>query len=89
MEIEGGYNAIDCKGFININGIRLKAHNLVLRRKSPYIWRSQTEEESEKQELSKLQDLSHIPDILTKLENRGTQAMNPMNSLRGNSWLRV
>lgn len=39
MEIEGGYNAIDCKGFININGMRLKAHNVVLRRKSPYIWR--------------------------------------------------
>jgi argininosuccinate synthase len=46
MEIEGGYNAIDCKGFININGIRLKAHNLVLRRKSPYIWRSQPEGDS-------------------------------------------
>jgi len=46
MEIEGGYNAIDCKGFININGIRLKAHNLVLRRKSPYIWRSQIEGDS-------------------------------------------
>jgi len=43
MEIVGGYNAIDCKGFININGIRLKAHNLVLRRKSPYIWRSHVE----------------------------------------------
>jgi argininosuccinate synthase len=46
MEIEGGYNAIDCKGFININGIRLKAHNLVLRRKSPYIWRSNTDSDS-------------------------------------------
>ncbi|NQT58148.1 MAG: argininosuccinate synthase [Bacteroidetes bacterium] len=46
MEIEGGYNAIDCKGFININGIRLKAHNLVLRRKSPYIWRSHADGES-------------------------------------------
>ena len=39
MEIEGGYNAIDCTGFINIHGMRLKAHNVVLRRKSPYIWR--------------------------------------------------
>ena len=47
MEIEGGYNAIDCKGFININGIRLKAHNLVLRRKSPYIWRSHAESSEE------------------------------------------
>jgi len=46
MEIVGGYNAIDCKGFININGIRLKAHNLVLRRKSPYIWRSHVEGDS-------------------------------------------
>lgn len=46
MEIEGGYNAIDCKGFININGIRLKAHNLVLRRKSPYIWRSNADSDS-------------------------------------------
>lgn len=39
MEVVGGYNPIDCKGFININGMRLKAHNLVLRRNSPYIWR--------------------------------------------------
>ncbi|MEW6708894.1 MAG: argininosuccinate synthase [Candidatus Riflebacteria bacterium] len=39
MDIEGGYNSIDCKGFININGIRLKAHNLVLRKSKPYEWR--------------------------------------------------
>ena len=38
MEVEGGYNPMDCKGFISINGIRLKAHNLVLRKK-PYKWR--------------------------------------------------
>ncbi len=47
MEVEGGYNAIDCKGFININGIRLKAHNLVLRRKSPYTWRIHNEPAAE------------------------------------------
>ncbi len=39
MEIEGGFNAVDSKGFININAIRLKAHNLVLRKKKPYEWR--------------------------------------------------
>ena len=39
MDVEGGYNAIDCKGFININAIRLKAHPLVLREKQPYQWR--------------------------------------------------
>lgn len=38
MEVEGGYNPVDCSGFININGIRLKAHNVVLRR-DPYNWR--------------------------------------------------
>lgn len=27
MEIEGGYNAVDAKGFININAIRLKAYH--------------------------------------------------------------
>ncbi len=32
MEVEGGYNAIDCQGFININAIRLKAHNSVMGR---------------------------------------------------------
>jgi argininosuccinate synthase len=42
MEVEGGYNPIDCKGFININGIRLKAHNLVLRGNGPYNWRKET-----------------------------------------------
>ena len=43
MEVEGGYNPVDCQGFININGIRLKAHNLVLRR-TPYNWRTSHEE---------------------------------------------
>jgi argininosuccinate synthase len=39
MEVEGGFNAVDSKGFININTIRLKAHNIVLRKKKPYNWR--------------------------------------------------
>ena len=39
MDIEGGYNAVDCKGFININAMRLKAHNLVLKKTQPYNWR--------------------------------------------------
>jgi argininosuccinate synthase len=39
MEIEGGFDATDAKGFININAIRLKAHNIVLGQKSPYEWR--------------------------------------------------
>jgi len=46
MDIEGGYNAIDCKGFININGIRLKAHNAVLRKTFPYEWRSEKSDET-------------------------------------------
>jgi argininosuccinate synthase len=32
MEIEGGFDATDSTGFININAIRLKAHNIVLGR---------------------------------------------------------
>lgn len=39
MEIEGGFDQTDTKGFININAIRLKAHNFVLRKTSPYDWR--------------------------------------------------
>lgn len=27
MEVAGGYQPVDCKGFININGIRLQAHH--------------------------------------------------------------
>ena len=40
MDKEGGFDATDSEGFININAIRLKAHNLVLRKKKPYSWRS-------------------------------------------------
>lgn len=39
MEVEGGFDATDSTGFININAIRLKAHNLVLRQGKPYDWR--------------------------------------------------
>ncbi len=39
MDIEGGYNQEDAIGFININALRLKAHNIVLRKESPYGWR--------------------------------------------------
>jgi argininosuccinate synthase len=39
MDIEGGFNAVDSLGFININAIRLKAHNLLLRNHDPYNWR--------------------------------------------------
>ncbi|MBN2600570.1 MAG: argininosuccinate synthase [Candidatus Marinimicrobia bacterium] len=39
MDVEGNYNAVDCKGFIKINAIRLKAHNIVLKKKMPYKWR--------------------------------------------------
>ncbi|MBD3289285.1 argininosuccinate synthase, partial [candidate division KSB1 bacterium] len=39
MEVEGDFDATDSTGFININAIRLKAHNLVLRKRKPYGWR--------------------------------------------------
>jgi len=39
MDVEGGFNAVDSLGFININAIRLKAHNLLLRNHDPYKWR--------------------------------------------------
>jgi len=39
MEIEGGFNAIDTSGFINITAMRLKAHNRILRTRKPYQWR--------------------------------------------------
>ncbi len=43
MEVEGGFDATDSTGFININSIRLKAHNIVLRKGRPYDWRKHTE----------------------------------------------
>lgn len=39
MDVEGGFDAVDSRGFININAIRLKAHSLVLRKRKPYVWR--------------------------------------------------
>jgi argininosuccinate synthase len=39
MDVEGGFNSLDSKGFINIHSIRLKAHNLVLKQKDPFAWR--------------------------------------------------
>ena len=39
MEEEGGFDAVDSKGFISIHAIRLKAHNLVLQKRRPYEWR--------------------------------------------------
>lgn len=39
MDVEGGFNAIDSKGFININALRLKTHTFVLRKRKPYSWR--------------------------------------------------
>lgn len=44
MEVEGGFNPEDSKGFININAIRLKAHNLVLKKGKPYEWRKELHE---------------------------------------------
>jgi argininosuccinate synthase len=40
MDVEGGFNALDSLGFIRINSIRLKAHNLVLHKRQPYSWRN-------------------------------------------------
>ncbi|MBT4065032.1 MAG: argininosuccinate synthase, partial [Candidatus Marinimicrobia bacterium] len=45
MDIEGGFDATDSQGFININAIRLKAHNLVLHRRNPYKWRKESSDE--------------------------------------------
>ncbi|MFA6553379.1 MAG: argininosuccinate synthase [Patescibacteria group bacterium] len=39
MDVEGGFDATDSRGFININAVRLKAHNFVLRKRKPYDWR--------------------------------------------------
>lgn len=44
MEIEGGFNALDTLGFIHINAIRLKAHNILLRKQQPYTWREKLTE---------------------------------------------
>lgn len=36
MDAEGGFNAIDSQGFINVNAIRLKAHNVAMTGRVPY-----------------------------------------------------
>lgn len=41
MDVEGGVDATDARGFIEINAIRLKAHSIVLRKRFPYDWRAQ------------------------------------------------
>ena len=41
MDIEGGFDAKDSEGFININSIRLMAHKIVLQRNDPYNWRGE------------------------------------------------
>ncbi len=43
MDIEGGFNQEDSRGFININAVRLKAHYAVLRERVPYHWREEHE----------------------------------------------
>jgi argininosuccinate synthase len=43
MDIEGGFNPFNSKGFINTHAMRLKAHNLVLHQRDPYHWRGQQE----------------------------------------------
>lgn len=51
MDIEGGFNQIDSKGFINIHAIRLKAHHVILERQGvwpmPYMKKKDTEVENE------------------------------------------
>ena len=38
MDEEGGFDALDSKGFININALRLKAHFVAMKGKLPYKW---------------------------------------------------
>lgn len=47
MEIDGGFDHTDSKGFININAVRLKAHAVVLRKHRPYAWRRMTQQGGE------------------------------------------
>jgi len=44
MEVEGGFDATDSAGFINISAIRLRAHTIVLRKQAPYAWRRLSKE---------------------------------------------
>ncbi len=36
MDMSGGFDALDSKGFININAVRLKAHNIAMKGRVPY-----------------------------------------------------
>ncbi|MDE1768895.1 MAG: argininosuccinate synthase [Candidatus Micrarchaeota archaeon] len=36
MDEEGGFNATDSRGFINVNAIRLKAHNIAMKGRIPF-----------------------------------------------------
>ncbi len=52
MHIEGGFNQLDSKGFINIHAIRLKAHHAILEKQGvwpmPYMKKKETEKKNEK-----------------------------------------
>ena len=52
MDIEGGFNQLDSKGFINIHAIRLKAHHAILEKQGmwpmPYMKKKETEVKKEK-----------------------------------------
>jgi len=47
MDIEGGFNQLDSKGFINIHAIRLKAHHAILEKQGvwpmPYMKKKETD----------------------------------------------
>jgi argininosuccinate synthase len=52
MDIEGGFNQLDSKGFINIHAVRLKAHHAILERQGvwpmPFMKTKATEERNGK-----------------------------------------
>lgn len=53
MDIEGGFNQLDSRGFINIHAIRLKAHHAILEKQGlwpmPYMKKREAEEKDEKE----------------------------------------
>ncbi len=38
MDIAGGFNQEDSRGFININAVRLKAHHVILKKRMPHLF---------------------------------------------------
>ncbi len=38
MDIAGGFNQEDSRGFININAVRLKAHHVILKQRMPHLF---------------------------------------------------